>query len=156
VHVKKKRSTNITYKSSPRSRRRIPPATVNAPRTAGVPETGTFGVGTETIGDGVATTMTTCRVGIGVAVAGQTQEKTDGHCGFLQRLIPSMVAQTKPLVHPLSSPQDASHTPGAGGGVVGVGVVVGVEVTVGDGVPVGVDVTVEVIVGVTVWVTVGA
>ena len=69
MHVKKKRSTNITYKSSPRSRRRIPPATVNAPRTAGVPETGTFGVGTETIGDGVATTMTTCRVGIGVAVA---------------------------------------------------------------------------------------
>ena len=127
---------------------------MDAPRTDGTPETGTFGVGARTImvGSGVGVAVTTIIlvgtlvgtiVGIGVAVAaGQTQVNSSGHSGFLQRLMPCTVAHTKPDEHPLSSLHDASQTPGTGG-EVGVGVEVGVDVGVSVGVEVDVGVPVS-------------
>jgi hypothetical protein len=71
------------YNSNPRSRSKIPPPIVAAPRTDGTPETGVLGIGAAAIivgagvavAVGVAVTITLGKlVGIGVAVtAGQTQ-----------------------------------------------------------------------------------
>ena len=120
---------------------------MDAPRTDGTPETGTLGVGvaviTVSIGVGVAvmTTATGLDVGIGVAVtAGHTQVNNSLHSGFLQRLMPCTVAQTKPDEQSLSPPHDASQTPGCEGGEVGTGVEVGVEVGVAVAVGIGVAV----------------
>ena len=79
---------------------------------------------TTVIGVGVAVTTTTgAGVGVGVAVAaGQTQVYSLGHSGFLQRFTPPTDAQINPEEHPESLSHDASHTPGAEGGLVGVGV----------------------------------
>jgi len=121
---------------------------VEAPRTDGTPDTGSFGVGdaTITIGDGVGVAVTTMGDGVGVAVTtmgvavtttvtgfvvgmgvavrtGQIQFTTVLHSDFLQRLIPSTDAQISPLWHPASLSQDASQTPGAEGGFVAVGVI---------------------------------
>ena len=127
----------------------MPPATVAAPSTVGVPETGVCGTGT-----GVA--VTTCwTTGLGVAVtttAGQLQEYSETHWGFLQRLTPSTVAHIVPLLQSPSDPHDASQLPGSLGVLVGtgvsVGVIVGMIVRVGVTVLVGVGVLVSVGVGV--------
>ena len=151
------------YKSKPRSKSKIPPTMVDAPRTEGTPATGTLGVGVAVmpvgigvgvtvgiwVGVAVMTMATGLDVGTGVAVsAGQTQVNKSGHSGLRQRLMPCTVAHTKPDEHPLSSLHDASQVPGTNGPEVGVGVEVGVSVGVEVGIEVGVAVGVAVAVGI--------
>ena len=102
VSFKKTRSRDYTgfYNINPSTRRRMPPTTVAAPRTDGIPATGVLGTGS-----GVAVTTTCLTIsfpsGMGVAVTmttlGHVQDNSDVHSGFLHRFTPSTLAQMRPL-----------------------------------------------------------